>query len=131
MKSIFTTLTLIIFLASAQAQKIDTTVWVYASVRTYSQIIYPKVKLEVDYGQLSNIFQNNRIVDENGKDIVFNCLAAGLNYMASLGWEFVNYFVEGKGQQTHYNIIMKQLVGIDEKGNYIPLTKRAFKNSKE
>jgi hypothetical protein len=86
-----------------------------------------KVSVEIDYGQASHIFQNDKIVDANGKPISFNSMVDAMNYMGKLNWEFVQAFVATVSNQNVYHWIMKRAVKLDEKGKYIPLTRKDYK----
>lgn len=45
-----------------------------------------QVSLSIDYGQES--LKDNKLVDENGKEIKFNTMVSAMNYMSKLGWEY-------------------------------------------
>ena len=112
------------------AQQIDSTTWAYAELLGTKKPFSSKVVVEIDYGQSSNIFQNDAIVDENGKAISFNSMVDAMNYMGKLGWQFVQAIVITEGSQSVYHWIMRREVSIDDKGNYIPMTRKDFKKGK-
>ena len=61
--------------------------------RTY-RLLSTKCTVRIDFGQeTANHFSDNRLVDENGKPIVFNSMIDALNYMSKLGWDFVQAYV--------------------------------------
>jgi len=80
--------------------------------------------------QASNIFQNDLIVDENGKPITFNSMVDAMNYMGKLDWEFVQAYIVTEGNQNIYHWLMKRAVKLDEKGGYVPLTRKDYKKAK-
>ncbi len=45
-----------------------------------------QVSLRIDYGQES--LKDNKLVDENGKEIKFNTMVSAMNYMSRLGWKY-------------------------------------------
>jgi hypothetical protein len=131
MKKLFLTLFLSSFFSAAiSAQQQDSTFWAYAELLGYKKFLSPKVNVEIDYGQSSNIFQNDMIVDEKGKPITFNSMVDAMNYMGKLDWEFVQAYIVTEGNQNVYHWLMKRAVKLDEKGGYVPLTRKDYKNAK-
>lgn len=91
--------------------------YVYALLMGYGSMLSFKVKIEVDFGQEVDYWSwnNQKILrDETGKAIRFNSMVDAMNYMGSLGWEFVQayaYSTQGMfGQQMVYHYLFKQLV---------------------
>ena len=57
-----------------------------------------KVKIIIDFGQEREKSKNKQtIVDENGNPIQFNSKIDALNYMSTLGWEFVQAYTITRG----------------------------------
>ncbi len=68
-----------------------------------------KVKIDIDYGQEVSFWnQDRRLRDENGKSVKFNSMVDALNYMGTLGWEFVQAYVVTVGQQNVYHWLLKR-----------------------
>ena len=65
------------------------------------------VDISIDYGQDSSIFEDTRIRDKNGKIIHFNSVIDALNYMESIGWEFVNAYAITVGSQNVYHYLLR------------------------
>lgn len=91
--------------------------YVYALLMGYGNPLSFKVKIEIDYGQAVDYWSwnNQKILrDETGKAIKFNSMVDAMNYMGSLGWEFVQayaYSVPGVlGTQMVYHYLFKQKV---------------------
>lgn len=84
-----------------------------------------KVDLTIDYGQESTYFEDMKIRDKNGKVIEFNSVMDALNYMSSIGWEFVDAYAVTTGNQNVYHYLMKSVS--NSKDDFIPKTKRDFK----
>ena len=62
-----------------------------------NRLLSTKCTVRIDFGQeTANHFSDNRLVDENGKPIVFNSMIDALNYMSKLGWDFVQAYVTTK-----------------------------------
>lgn len=130
MKNLLFTFFLISTFSNVAFAQQDSTTWAYAELVGTKKLLSSKVSVEVDYGQASSIFQNDRIVDENGKSISFNSMVDAMNYMGKFDWEFVQAFTVTEGNQSVYHWIMKREVKLDESGNFIPLTRKDYKNSK-
>jgi hypothetical protein len=88
-----------------------------------------EVDISIDYGQDSSLFEDTRIRDKNGKIINFNSVIDALNYMESLGWEFVNAYAITVGNQNVYHYLLKAKDNISD--NFIPKTKKDFITKKE
>ena len=119
-----------IFSNLAFAQLQDSTSWAYAELVGTKKPFSQKVIVEIDYGQSSNIFQNDAIVDENGKAISFNSMVDAMNYMGKFDWEFVQAIIATEGNQLVYHWIMRRQVKLDETGKYIPKTRKEYKKAK-
>jgi hypothetical protein len=131
MKKLTLTILLVsLFSAALFAQQQDSTTWAYAELLGYKKFLSQKVLVEIDYGQASKFFQNDLIVDENGKAITFNSMVDAMNYMGKLDWEFVQAYIATEGNQNVYHWLMKRAVKLDDKGGYIPLTHKDYKNAK-
>ncbi|RWX00515.1 hypothetical protein [Flavobacterium cerinum] len=96
----------------------------YCLLMATSKFLSPDVDLEIDYGQDATYFEDKKIRDRNGKKILFNSVIDALNYMSSIGWEFVNAYVITVGNQNVYHYLMKNE---NVNPDYIPKTKRDFK----
>lgn len=74
------------------------------------------VKVNVDFGQYVSFWKpgDQTIVDENGKDVVFNSMVDAMNFMGERGWEFVQAYVVSEGSQLVYHWLMTKDVNSDE-----------------
>lgn len=83
-----------------------------AQSRVFCEIVERKakgksVKVTIDFGQKREKTQKlQSLVDENGENIIFNSKIDALNYMHSLGWEFLQAYTEvgGSDGDTHSQI---------------------------
>ncbi|MBO6249137.1 MAG: hypothetical protein J6N54_10025 [Bacteroidales bacterium] len=68
---------------------------VYCEIESYTKrILTNKVAVKVDFGQETNFSgKDNRLVDENGEDIIFNSIIDAANYMSKRGWIFKQAYV--------------------------------------
>ncbi|MEO6149588.1 MAG: hypothetical protein ABIN95_07520 [Mucilaginibacter sp.] len=64
----------------------------YCMVIATPKFFSSKVTIEVDYGQPTKFFSDQRLKDESGKVMSFNTTIDALNYMGSQGWLFVNAY---------------------------------------
>ena len=87
--------------------------YVYCEMLGTESLFGSKIKIDIDYGQEVNFWnQDRRLKDENGKSVKFNSIVDALNYMGSLGWEFVQAYVvtttNTGGQQYVYHWVLKR-----------------------
>lgn len=62
---------------------------VYCQITVTSMgIAQSKVNISIDFGQESKTFDNDTLVDAEGKPIEFNSLVDALNYLGERGWDF-------------------------------------------
>ena len=69
---------------------------------TQKGLVGSKATVTVDFGQEQNVWKGNdqRLVDEDGKDIVFNSMVDAMNYMGEFGWNFEQAYVVSNGSQN-------------------------------
>jgi len=85
-----------------------------ASQYTYCQIVGTgnllgtKVTIELDFGQESKVFSDNRYKDENGKPVKFNSMVDAMNWMGNNGWEFCQAYAITTGNQNVYHFLLKK-----------------------
>ena len=87
--------------------------FVYCEILGTGSLFSTKVKVDIDYGQEVSFWnQDRRLKDENGKSVKFNSMVDALNYMGTLGWEFVQAYVVTMpsmgGQQNVYHWLVKR-----------------------
>ena len=87
--------------------------FVYCEIIGTGSLFSTKVKIDIDYGQEVSFWnQDRRLKDENGKSVKFNSMVDALNYMGTLGWEFVQAYVVSitslGGQQSVYHWLLKR-----------------------
>lgn len=73
---------------------------VYVELIGQGQLFSSKVKVTIDFGQQSKFwtgFSDQRLVDENGKEIKFNSMIDAMNYMGQFGWVFAQAYVTQSG----------------------------------
>lgn len=111
MKKLFLLLafvTISVFSATGQSK-------VYCQLLGTQQLFSKKVTVQVDFGQQTKFFSDNRLVDQNGNVIVFNSMVDAMNHMGSLGWEFEQAYVvtlgSGAGASNVYHWLLSKYVG--------------------
>ena len=70
-----------------------------------------KVNIQIDYGQVFNMKETKSriLVDENGKQLVFNSMVDAMNVMGSYGWEFVQAYAVGDAKDGYvYHWLLKK-----------------------
>lgn len=71
----------------------------YASIMPKSKFLSDNITLLVE-GMPGAYTNDKELLDENRKPMVFAHVVEALNYMARLGWIYVNTYSDGKG--LHY-----------------------------
>ncbi len=67
-----------------------------------------KIAVQIDFGQEIEIFESAQLKDENGKSMEFNSMIEVLNYMGSLGWEFVQAYVVVLSDDSIVHYVLKR-----------------------
>lgn len=86
----------------------ETPKFVYSEIVGTSKFLSKKVFIEIDYGQTTSFWQNNRMKNEDGSNKEFNSMVDAMNYMGALGWEFQQAYVVTIGQQNVYHWLMRK-----------------------
>ena len=76
-----------------------------------------KVKARVDFGQNVSFWKQGemKIVDENGKEMVFNSMIDAMNFMGRRGWRLMQtYAVRGSYETVHHWILAKEVSNDEE-----------------
>lgn len=106
---------------------------VYCELVGTQKLLSSKCTVQVDFGQ--NQFQNNKLVDENGKKLTFNSMVDAMNFMGELGWEFEQAYVvtvgSGASAQNVYHWLLSRYIGDDEDIDAGLKTKAAYKSERK
>lgn len=88
---------------------------VYCELLGTQGLLSKKVTVQVDFGQQTKFFSDNRLVDEKGNVIVFNSMVDAMNYMGTMGWEFEQAYVvtlgSGATASNVYHWLLSKYVG--------------------
>ncbi len=96
---------------SEESQLIEQKKYVYCELMGREELLSAKVTVDIDFGQKVSFWnRDRRYKDENGKPISFNSMVDAMNFMGSLGWEFVQAYVVTVGQQNVYHWLLKMEV---------------------
>lgn len=82
-------------------------------VGTQKGLFSRKVTVTVDLGQAVSFWKASKdakIVDEDGKDIVFNSMVDAMNYMGARGWKFLQAYNISEGSQNVYRWLLAKEV---------------------
>ena len=94
---------------------------VYCEILGKQQFLSKKVQVQVDFGQKTNLFADNPLVDEKGNVIEFNSMVDALNYMGTMGWEFEQAYavtaVWGSTTLIVYHWLLSKYVGEEGDAN--------------
>lgn len=82
----------------------------YIQIVGTSRLFSTKVNIQIDFGQRNKVFfsKDTRIVDENGKNVIFNSMIDALNFMSKTGYEFVQAYAFAVGNENVYHYLMKK-----------------------
>lgn len=105
MKKIFLFLVIAVSAITVSAQQAK---YVYCELVGSSKMLSTKVTVEVDFGQATKFWSDNRLVDENKKPIKFNSMVDAMNWMGNQGWEFAQAYVVTNGNQNVYHWLLKK-----------------------
>ena len=71
---------------------------VYCEIVEQEHLRGKKVKIIVDFGQIQEKAKDSQVlVDDNGEIVAFNSKIDALNFMDSLGWNFLQAYTAVKG----------------------------------
>ena len=108
---------------------------IYCELLGTQQFLSKKVTVQVDFGQQSKFFSDNRLVNEQGEVIVFNSMVDAMNYMGTLGWEFEQAYVvtvgTGSSAQNVYHWLLSKYVGEEGDVNALKTKDIIYREQKE
>jgi len=85
--------------------------YVYCELLGRGKLLSSKVTVDIDFGQPVSFWApDRRYKDENGKPVAFNSMVDAMNFMGSLGWEFVQAYVVTESNQNVYHWLLKMEV---------------------
>ena len=94
--------------AENRSQLIEQKQFIYCELLGRGKLLSSKVTVDIDFGQpVSFWVPDRRYRDENGKPINFNSMVDAMNFMGSLGWEFVQAYVVTESNQNVYHWLLK------------------------
>ena len=125
MRKLFLIIATLFVATSVQAHKKG-----YCQITVTSMgIAQSKVNISIDFGQESKTFDNDTLVDAEGKPIEFNSLVDALNYLGERGWDFEQaYQVPSnlKGEPPICRYLLSKVIDGDESENGF-VTKSQYK----
>jgi hypothetical protein len=101
-------------LSNEEPTLIEQKQYVYCELLGKGKLLSSKVTVDIDFGQPVSFWApDRRYKDENGKAVAFNSMVDAMNFMGSLGWEFVQAYVVTESNQNVYHWLLKMEI----KGN--------------
>ena len=75
-----------------------------------------QVNVTVDFGQKVSFWKpgDMKIVDNEGRDVVFNSMVDAMNFMGKNGWHFEQAYVVTVGNQNVYHWLMSKMISSDD-----------------
>ena len=124
MKKIFVVMLATLFCGSVFAQTQKSYCQIVGTAKGLKQ---NEVTVAIDFGQEDAMRKNalggsahrNRLVDENGKPMLFNSMVDAMNFMAGLGWKFEAAYVismpnpMGGAQHVYHWLLSKDITAGD------------------
>lgn len=90
------------------SQLIEHKKFIYCELLGRGKLLSSKVNVDIDFGQAVSFWApDRRYKDENGKPISFNSMVDAINFMGTLGWEFVQAYVVTESNQNVYHWLLK------------------------
>ena len=74
-----------------------------------------------------NPYEQNSLVDENGKNITFNSMIDALNYMGKLGWDFEQAYVVTESNTNVYHWLLSKVINTPNSAKDGITTKHDYK----
>lgn len=82
--------------------------FIYCELLGRGKLLSSKVNVDIDFGQSVSFWvPDRRYKDENGKPVNFNSMVDAMNFMGTLGWEFVQAYVVTESNQNVYHWLLK------------------------
>ena len=126
---------LVVFIIVLSALNLNAQGKIYCELLGTQVLLSKKVTVSVDFGQQTNLFSDNRLVDEDGKVIIFNSMIDAMNYMGTMGWEFEQAYVvttgSGATSSNVYHWLLSKYVGEDGDPNELRTRSIAKANAEE
>jgi hypothetical protein len=83
----------------------------YVQIVGTSKPFSRKITIQIDFGQHVKFFattKETRLLDENGKPLIFNSMIDALNFMSKNGYEFVQAYVITVGNSNIYHYLLRK-----------------------
>lgn len=82
--------------------------FMYCDVMGMEEFLSSKINVEIDFGQeVKYWYEDMYYKDENGRRVSFNSMIDAMNFLGSLGWEFVQAYVTIENNRNVHHWIMK------------------------
>lgn len=89
-------------------QLVEQKKFIYCELLGRGKLLSSKVTVDIDFGQPVSFWApDRRYKDENGKAVSFNSMVDAMNFMGTLGWEFVQAYVVTESNQNVYHWLLK------------------------
>jgi len=85
--------------------------FIYCELLGRAKLLSTKVNVDIDFGQSVSFWApDRRYKDENGKPVNFNSMVDAMNFMGTLGWEFVQAYIVTESNQNVYHWLLKMQI---------------------
>ena len=90
------------------SQFIEHKKFIYCELLGQAKFLSSKINVDIDFGQSVSFWApDRRYKDENGKPVNFNSMVDAMNFMGTLGWEFVQAYIVTESNQNVYHWLLK------------------------
>lgn len=94
--------------SATKAQSDTSGVEQYCQVIATPRLLSNRVTIDLDFGEVKNIWRDNRLRNGEGKITKFNTVIDALNYMGRQGWIFINAYPVVYGTNTVYHFAFRK-----------------------
>lgn len=81
--------------------------YIYCEIVGTSKLMSNKCTIVLDFGQFNKFASDQRLIDDDGKVIVFNSMVDAMNWMGKDGWEFLQAYVITGAYGNVYHWLLK------------------------
>lgn len=98
-----------LFSSAVPEETTENTTFFYAEIVGMANFGGNKIaSVNIDFGQAKKYGEDIRLRNEDGSVKKFNSMVDAMNWMGSMGWEFVQAYVVAVGNQNVYHWLLKK-----------------------
>jgi hypothetical protein len=86
----------------------------YIEIVGVAKFMSNKVTVTIDYGQEAKFFSDQRVMDADGRPVVFYSMIDALNFFAYLDYEFAQAYTVTIGNQNVYHYLLRKVYYVED-----------------